>query len=107
MRRFLARNLVAALSLPNTPATTGIMDGQRRLALMAPDSLLINVGRGSAVVTDDLMAALKNGPHGRRCPGRYRSRTFAPDHPLWDFENLTITPHNTGGSTAGIQGASL
>ena len=95
----IPRANVVALSLPNTPATTGIMDG-RRLALMAPDSLLINVGRGSAVVTADLMAALKNGPMGGAALDVTDPEPLPPDHPLWDFENLTITPHNTGGSTA-------
>ena len=68
----------------------------RTLAHLRPTSFLINIGRGAIVVLDDLVAALR----ARRWPARpstsTRSSPCPPDHPLWDFPNVILTPHTAG-----------
>ena len=51
---------VVAMSLPETPETIHLMDA-RRLALMKPDAILVNAGRGSGVDNLALAEALQAG----------------------------------------------
>jgi Phosphoglycerate dehydrogenase and related dehydrogenases len=86
---------VVALSLPNSPATAGLMTGARLLA-MKRDAILVNVGRGSAVCTEDLCRILAAG-HLKGCALDVTDPEPLPaDHPLWNFENVVITPHISG-----------
>lgn len=87
---------VVALSLPETPQTIGLMDA-RRLSKMKPGAILLNVGRGSAVVTDDLLAALRSGRLGGAALDVTNPEPLPPDHPLWREPNCIITPHISGG----------
>ena len=51
------------LALALTPETEGIV-GATELTLMEPHAWLVNVARGGHVVTDDLVAALRDGAIG-------------------------------------------
>ena len=85
--------VVAAL----TEGTRGLVD--RDLLGALPDgALVVNVGRGPIVVTDDLLAELT--------AGRLHAALDVTDpeplpegHPLWAAPNLTLTPHVGGGTT--------
>jgi len=85
--------VVAAL----TEGTRGLVD--RDLLARLPDgALVVNVGRGPIVVTDDLLAELTSG--------RLHAALDVTDpeplpegHPLWVAPNLTLTPHVGGGTT--------
>jgi phosphoglycerate dehydrogenase-like enzyme len=83
------------LAAPLTPQTTKLMDA-KRLAAMKPDSYLINVGRGPQV--DE--AALADSLRARRIAGAaldvFEQEPLPADSPLWDIENLLITPHTAG-----------
>ncbi len=85
---------VLSLHCPLTPATTGMI-GQRELALMKPDALLINTARGALIDLEALVAALRGGDLGGAAidvlpeePPLNGSPLFAPDIP-----NLIVTPH--------------
>ena len=84
------------LSLPETPETIGMMN-ERRLSLMKPGAILLNAGRGSAVVTDDLLAALRSGHLGGAALDVTDPEPLPADHPLWREANCIITPHISGG----------
>ena len=64
----LPRADVVALSLPQSPETNGLMNGER-LALMKKGSILINVGRGSAVDQQALASTLNSGHLGGALTG--------------------------------------
>lgn len=86
------------MALPNTPHTQGVID-KRRFALMKKTCILINVGRGGAVIKEDLIDALNSGKIWGAgidvaCP-----EPLPADDPLWRAENLIITPHTSGGWT--------
>lgn len=93
----LPRADAVALCVPETKQTIGLMD-RRRLALMRPDSVLLNVGRGTAVVTADLVQALRNGTIGGAALDVTDPEPLPPDHPLWDEPRCILTPHISGGS---------
>ncbi len=82
--------IILALSL--TPETTGFIDA-RRLALMGPDSVLVNVARGAHIVTDDLVAALRAGTIMGAGLDVTDPEPLPDGHPLWTISNCIITPH--------------
>lgn len=86
---------IVAISLPNTPETRHIID-ERRLALMKPTAILINVGRGTSVDTDALCRALTAGRLGGCVLDVTEPEPLPEDHPLWDAPNTVITPHVSG-----------
>ena len=85
-----ARGVVLALAL--VPETEGVIDG-RRLGLLAPGACLVNVARGRHVVTDDLVAALRDGTLGSAGLDVTDPEPLPDGHPLWDLPNAIVTPH--------------
>ena len=65
----------------------------RELALMKPESYLINTSRGPIVVETDLIAALRS----RRIAGAgldvFDIEPPPADHPFRTMDNVTVTPH--------------
>jgi len=82
--------LVLALAL--TPATEGLVD-RRRLDRMADHGWLVNVARGRHVVTDDLVAALREGAIGGAGLDVTDPEPLPDGHPLWTMPNVLVTPH--------------
>jgi phosphoglycerate dehydrogenase-like enzyme len=88
------------------PETKGLIDA-RRLALMKPGALLINIARAAIVDEDALYAALKDGHLGGAAldvwwqyptpaePDRRPSR-----RPFHELPNVLITPHSSSSSGA-------
>jgi phosphoglycerate dehydrogenase-like enzyme len=85
---------VVVLILPITDQTRGMVDKQF-LAAMKDGALLVNVARGSVVVTDDLLAEVTNG-RLRAALDVTEPEPLPPDHPLWDAPGVVITPHVGG-----------
>ncbi len=81
--------------LPLTEQTRGLFD-QGRFAAMKPEALFINVGRGTTVRTDDLVAALQNGTIAGAGLDVFDPEPLPEDHPLWSMEQVMITPHIAG-----------
>ena len=92
--RAFSRARVIMLILPGTPETAGFV-GKAELDAMH-GAFLLNAGRGSAVVTGELLKALADG----RLRGAGLDVTDPeplPDgHPLWTAPNVIITPHYAG-----------
>ena len=79
-------------ALPLTPATTGLFD-QHFFAAAKRGAHFINVGRGRTVVTEDLVAALRDGSVAGAGLDVTEPEPLPDDHPLWQFDNVIITPH--------------
>ncbi|MEU0359653.1 2-hydroxyacid dehydrogenase [Streptomyces cyaneofuscatus] len=91
---------VVVLSTPLNPSTRGLVDADF-LAAMPDGALLVNVARGGVVDTKALLAELESG--------RLRAALDVTDpeplpsgHPLWHAQNVLITPH-VGGSTSAFE----
>jgi phosphoglycerate dehydrogenase-like enzyme len=80
------------LAAPITAATNAIANAER-LALMKPDSCLINVGRGLLVDEAALVSALREKKIGGAALDVFPKEPLPPESPLWDLPNLLITPH--------------
>lgn len=91
----LAQSDFVVICAPETPETRGLFDA-RVLARMRTDSYLINIGRGKIVRLDDLVAALNAGHLAGAGLDVFETEPLPPDHPLWDMENVLITPHVAG-----------
>ena len=83
---------VVVLAAPSTDGTSRLFDPQR-LARLRPDAWLINVGRGSLVDTDALVAALDAGRLGGAALDVTDPEPLPKGHPLWGHERALITPH--------------
>lgn len=80
------------LSAPSTPQTRGMISA-RELALMRRDAWLVNVARGDLVVTDDLVAALREERIGGAALDVTDPEPLPAGHPLWSLPRAVITPH--------------
>jgi phosphoglycerate dehydrogenase-like enzyme len=93
--KLLAQSDFVVMAAPLVSATQGLLNSQR-IGLMKPDSFLINVGRGPQV--DE--AALADALRSRRIAGAaldvFEHEPLPPESPLWDLDNLLITPHTAG-----------
>ena len=63
---------------------------------MKPSSFFINIGRGEIVVENDLIAALQNQTIAGAGLDVFEKEPLSEDSPLWDMENVIITPHTAG-----------
>lgn len=86
---------VVACSLPNTKQTYHLLDG-KRLGKMKRDAILVNVGRGGLIVTDDLLELLEQGHFWGVCLDVTEPEPLPPEHPLWRHPRVLITPHVSG-----------
>lgn len=93
--RFLPEADIVAMALPNTPQTYHIMN-EERLSGMKRGSILLNVGRGTAIDQDALVKVLRNGPLAGASIDVTDPEPLPADHPLWHCENLLLTPHIAG-----------
>jgi phosphoglycerate dehydrogenase-like enzyme len=83
---------VVFLALALTSETDGFL-GRPQLAAMPAHAWLVNVARGRHVVTDDLVAALRDGVIAGAALDVTEPEPLPDGHPLWDLPNCLITPH--------------
>jgi phosphoglycerate dehydrogenase-like enzyme len=81
--------------VPLTDATHHLMDA-RRLARMRPGAYLYNVSRGAVVDEAALVAALRAGRLGGAGLDVFEEEPLPKESPLWDLENVILTPHVAG-----------
>ncbi|MFB9685574.1 2-hydroxyacid dehydrogenase [Amycolatopsis plumensis] len=89
---------IVVLVLPDTPATRGLL-GPDELAALPDDALVINVGRGTAIDTQALLAETSTG-RLRAGLDVVEPEPLPADHPLWTVPGVVITPHIAGGSAS-------
>ena len=92
LHRALSEADVVVLALALTPHTEGILDAAAIDAL--PDhALVVNVARGRHIDTDALVTALEEGRLGGAALDVTDPEPLPEGHPLWDREDVIITPH--------------
>ena len=87
-----------ALAVPLTEATRGLI-GAAELTAMRPSAWLINVARGPIVDQAALLEALRGGRLGGAVLDVFDDEPLPPGHPLWQLDNVVVTPHISGPST--------
>lgn len=88
----LPRADIISLHAALTPETRGLI-GERELALMQPQAVLVNTARGPLVDTDALVSALRNGHLLGAGLDVADPEPLPFGHPLFDLPNAVLTPH--------------
>lgn len=83
------------VTLPLTKDTKHLFDS-KKFNLMKPSSFFINIGRGEIIVEGDLITALQNGIIAGAGLDVFEQEPLSVDNPLWELENVMITPHIAG-----------
>lgn len=91
----LARADVVAMSLPGTPATTGILS-RERIAKLKEGAVVLNVGRGNAIDTEALCDALESGQLMGAGLDVTEPEPLPQGHRMWKIPTAVITPHISG-----------
>ncbi len=91
----LGRSDFVLLLLPVTPQTENFMNAARFKA-MRPSAYLLNFARGSLVVDDDLVEAVRAGTIAGAVLDVFRQEPLPPNHPFWVTEGITVLPHIGG-----------
>ena len=86
--------------LPGTSETKGLLNYER-LYSMKKDAILVNVGRGSLIPTEDLIRVLEEGHLKGAVLDVFETEPLPETSPLWNMENVLITPHIAGPSFGG------
>ena len=86
--------------LPGTPETKGLLNYER-LHSMKKETVLVNVGRGSLIPTEDLIRALQEGHLKGVVLDVFETEPLPSDSPLWEMEQVILTPHIAGPSFGG------
>ena len=88
----LSTSKVVSLHLVAGPGTKGII-GADQLALMRPDSILVNTSRSALISMPDLASALSKGSPGQAAIDVFDIEPLPSDDVLRNTPNLLVTPH--------------
>lgn len=86
---------VVVIALPGTTETAGLFDAER-IKKMKASAILVNVGRGFIVNTDELTKALRSGRIRGAVLDVTQPEPLPKEHPLRNMENVVLTPHISG-----------
>jgi phosphoglycerate dehydrogenase-like enzyme len=100
LHRLLSESHYVVLALPLTNETRNLL-GERELAMMRDDAVLINVARGAVVDEKALIHALRRRQFRGATLDVFAEEPLPADSPLWELDNCVITPHNAGLSPLG------
>jgi len=90
----LKKSDIAVLALPLTDENRGFFN-KDKFALMKNDAVFVNVARGGLVNQQDLVNALASKQIGGAVLDVFEEEPLDESSPLWDFENVILTPHNS------------
>lgn len=88
----LANADFVVVALPLVEETKNLFTMQQ-FSLMKPSAYFINISRGAVVQEDDLIAALEQGLIKGAGLDVFNQEPLPDTSPLWDMENVIITPH--------------
>ena len=94
LNALLPQTDILLLTVPLTDETRHLMDA-RRFALLKPGAVLVNIARGPVVDTDAMADALRSGRLFGALADVFEEEPLPADSPLWELENLIITPHSS------------
>ncbi len=91
---------ILVMCMPGTPETAGLMT-RERLERLPKGSILVNVGRGSAVDQAALLALLRSGHLRGAALDVFEKEPIPKDDEAWTTPGLLITPHCSGNVSLG------
>lgn len=93
LQEVLPQSDVVVLTLPLTEQTRHLFN-KEAFDGMKKGAILVNIARGGVVDTQALVSAL-DSHLGGAVLDVFEQEPLAPESPLWDMENVLVTPHNS------------
>lgn len=84
--------------LPSTVETRHVFTA-KEFKLMSENAVFMNIGRGQAVKSDDLLAAIQQQEIAHAVLDVFETEPLPADDPFWLERNITVTPHVSGVSS--------
>ena len=85
---------IMVLAAPLNEGTYHIFNAER-FENMKPGSVFVNIARGGLVETQAFIAAMESGRLSGAVMDVFESEPLSADSPIWDMENVIVTPHNS------------
>ena len=92
LEELLSTSKVVSMHLVAGPGTKGLISANE-LALMRPDSILVNTSRAALINMQDLIEALKKGSLGQAALDVFDVEPLPKNDSLRNTPNLLVTPH--------------
>jgi phosphoglycerate dehydrogenase-like enzyme len=86
-----------SVTLPLTEHTRKFI-GEREFAAMKPNAYIVNIGRGEVIDERAMAAALSAAKIAGAGLDVFEHEPLEATSPLWDMENVILTPHMSGAS---------
>lgn len=93
VKEVLSKSDIVVITLPLTNETYHMFD-EAMFTAMKPGAVLVNIARGGLIDTDTIIIALQD-KLGGAVLDVFEEEPLKEDSPLWDMENVIITPHNS------------
>jgi phosphoglycerate dehydrogenase-like enzyme len=97
LKRYLKTADFVVIACPLTADTEGMI-GAAELAMMKPNSYLINIARGKIIDETALRDSIIKGQIGGAYLDALTEEPLPSEHPLWDTPGITIVPHDSHSS---------
>ena len=97
MPDLLAQSDFVVIAAPHTPLTEKMFRASQ-FQQMKSSAYLINIGRGIIVDLHDLTESLQQRQISGAALDVFETEPLPPAHPLWQMENVIITPHMAAAS---------
>lgn len=81
--------------LPSTSETKDFFTFEH-FQMMPNHAVFLNMGRGDAVRGDDILKAIRDEEIAHAVLDVFETEPLPEDHPFWEEENVTVTPHLSG-----------
>lgn len=93
LKEVLLKSDIVIITLPLISETYHMFNDEM-FDTMKPGAVIVNIARGALVDTDAMITALQN-KLGGAVLDVFEEEPLSEDSPLWDMENVVITPHNS------------
>lgn len=90
----LSQSDAVVVSIPGTQATHHLLNANS-IGAIKKGACLVNIARGSIIDQSALLKTLKEGNLRGAALDVFEEEPLPQDDPLWDMENVIITPHNS------------
>jgi glyoxylate/hydroxypyruvate reductase A len=81
------------IAAPETPESANLVD-RRRLSLLPPHAVIVNIGRGSLVDEPAMIEMLQSGRLRGAALDVFETEPLPTDSPLWGMHNVIVSPHS-------------
>jgi len=95
LSELLGESDYVVIAAPHSPQTEKLFR-REQIRQMLASAYLINIGRGAIVDLADLVESLRAGEIAGAALDVFETEPLPPDHALWTFSNVILTPHVAG-----------